>query len=93
MTNVPDEIRTALADAYRLFDISYPMNGTEEEWIQYWDKANKLIQKYGDGIPLLNMLEAYAEIIEVKLKEQRTGNKTLLWDKDEEYPYPKGEKQ
>lgn len=89
MTNVPDEIRTALADAYRLFDISYPMTGTDEEWKQYWDKANKLIQKYGDDIPLLRLLEAYAGIIETVLNQKKTDNKSMMWDPGEEYPHPK----
>ena len=89
MTNVPDDIRNALADAYRLFDISYPMTGTEEEWKQYWDKANKMIQQYGDEIPLLRLLEAYAGIIECKLNYEKTGNKSMMWDKDEDYPYPR----
>ena len=89
MTNVPQEIRDALADAYRLFDVSFLMTGTEEEWKQYWDKANKLIQKYGDEIPLLRLLEAYAGIIESRLNEQKTDNKSLLWGKDEDYPHPR----
>ena len=89
MTNVPQEIRDALADAYRLFDISFNMTGTEDEWKEYWDKANKLIQKYGDEIPMLNLLVAYAGIIETRLNEQRTGNKTLVWTKDEDYPHPR----
>ena len=89
MTNVPQEIRDALADAYRLFDVSFLMTGTEEEWKQYWDKANKLIQKYGDDIPLLRLLEAYAGIIGSRLNEQKTDNKSLLWGKDEDYPHPR----
>jgi hypothetical protein len=89
MTNVPDNIREALADCYRLFDISYPMTGTEEEWKQYWDKANKLIQKYGDDIPMLRILEAYAGIIEAVLNQKKTDNKSLMWDKDEDYPHPR----
>jgi hypothetical protein len=89
MTNVPQETRDALADAYRLFDVSYQMTGTEDDWKQYWDKANKLIQKYGDGIPMLNLLVAYAGIIETRLNEQKTGNKTLVWTKDEDYPHPR----
>ena len=89
MTNVPEKIREALADAYRLFDISYPMTGNEDDWKQYWDKANQLIQKYGDEIPMLNLLVAYAGIIETRLNEQRTGNKTLVWTKDEDYPHPR----
>ena len=89
MTNVPQEIRDALADAYRLFDVSFLMTGTEEEWKLYWDKANKLIQKYGDEIPLLRLLEAYAGIIESRLNEQKTDNKSLMWGKDEDYPHPR----
>lgn len=89
MTNVPDEIRTALADVYKLFDISFLMTGTEDEWKLYWDKANELIQKYGDEIPLLNLLEAYAGIIECQVNYRKTDNKSLLWGKDEEYPHPR----
>ena len=89
MTNVPDNIREALADAYRLFDVSYLMTGTEDEWKQYWDKANKLIQKYGDDIPLLNLLVGYAGIIENQINYRKTNNKSLMWDKDEDYPHPR----
>ena len=89
MTNVPDSIREALADAYRLFDISYPMTGSEDDWKQYWDKANVLIQKYGDDIPLLQLLEGYAGIIECAVNERKTENKSLTWNKDEDYPHPR----
>ena len=65
------------------------MTGTEDDWKQYWDKANKLIQKYGDEIPMLNLLVAYAGIIETRLNEQKTGNKTLVWTKNEDYPHPR----
>lgn len=89
MTNVPQEIRDALADAYRLFDISFPMEGTDDEWMQYWEKANKMIQKYGDDIPLLNLLTAYAGIIETVINQRKTGNKSLMWNAGEDYPHPK----
>lgn len=92
MTNVPDNIRTALADAYKLFDVSYQMTGTDEEWKQYWDKANIMIQKYGDDIPLLFLLDGYAYIIQEAVEKRNTGNAILTWDKDEEYPHPKGDK-
>lgn len=85
MTNVPDEIRTALADVYKVFDISFTMTGTEADWIAYWDKANKLVQKYGDRIPLLQLLEGYAEIIQ----HCKVGNQSLMWEKDKPYPYPR----
>ena len=88
MTNVPDKIREAWADVYRLFDVSYQMDGTPLAWIQYWDKANKLVQKYGDDIPLLELLEAVAHMI-AKFCEGREKNSSLMWDKDEDYPYPK----
>ena len=89
MTNVPQEIRDALADAYRLFDISFTMTGTEDDWIQYWNRGNELIQKYGDEIPLLRLLEAYAGIIETVLNQKKTENRSLMWAKGEEYPHPK----
>lgn len=85
MTNVPDDIRTALADAYKVFDISFKMKGTEADWIEYWNKANKLVQQYGDRIPLLQLMEGYAQIIQ----DCSVGNQSLKWEKDEKYPYPK----
>jgi len=88
MTNVPEKIREAWADVYRLFDVSYQMNGSEKAWIEYWDKANKLIQKYGDEIPLLELLESVANMIAKFCKDRET-NSSLTWDKDEDYPYPK----
>ena len=88
MTNVPDKIREAWADVYRLFDTSYPMDGSQEAWKQYWDKANALIQTYDDGIPLLELLESVAHMI-AKFVDDRNRNHSLTWDKDEDYPYPK----
>lgn len=88
MTNVPDDIRSALADAYKVFDISFTMKGTEQDWIEYWNKANNLVKRYGDRIPLLQLMEGYAQIIQ----DCSVGNQSLKWDKDEEYPYPKGGK-
>ena len=88
MTNVPDDIRSALADAYKVFDISFKMKGTEADWIEFWNKANKLVQQYGDRIPLLQLMEGYAQIIQ----DCSVGNQSLKWDKDEPYPYPRGGK-
>ena len=89
MTNVPSDFRDAIAEVYKLFDVSFTMEGTEDDWKQYWDRGNKLIQKYGDDIPILRLLEAYAGIIETHITEVKTGNKSLLWDKDEDYPHPR----
>ena len=89
MTNVPTNFREAIAEVYKLFDVSYLMEGTEDDWKQYWDKGNALIQKYGDDVPLLRLIEAYAGIIETRVSIEKTGNKSLLWGKDEDYPYPK----
>ena len=90
MTNVPDKIREAWADIYRLFDVSYGMDGSEEAWDQYWSQATELIQKYGDEIPLLFVLEGTATMIEFFVKQrEKPKNKSLLWNADEDYPYPK----
>lgn len=90
MTNVPDRIREAWADVYRLFDVSYGMDGSEQAWEQYWNRVNELIQKYGDEIPLLFVLEGTAKMIEffVKIRE-KPKNESLPWRADEDYPYPK----
>ena len=90
MTNVPEDIRTALADAYKLFDVSFRMAGTDEDWQKYWEKACELIKKYGDEIPLLVLFEGYAKVIEKAVK--RRENHSLEWKAGEDYPYPlKGE--
>ena len=89
MTNVPETIRDALADAYKLFDVNYLMKGTDTDWEQYWKRANELIQKYGDNVPMLQLLEAYAGVIECAINERKTENKSLMWDKNEDYPHPK----
>jgi len=89
MTNVPGNFRDAITEVYKLFDVSFLMEGTDEDWKQYWDRGNMLIQKYGDDVPLLHLLEAYAGIIETRLLEQKTGNKMLIWGKDEDYPHPR----
>ena len=44
MTNVPEKIREAWKDVYVLFDTSYSMDGSDEAWKAYWDKANKLVR-------------------------------------------------
>ena len=89
MTNVPQMTREALADVYKLFDVSYLMEGTDKDWEQYWGRGNKLIQQYGDSTPLLHLLEAYAGVIECAINERKTGNKSLTWGKDEDYPHPR----
>lgn len=90
VTNVPQTIRDAWTDIYRLFDIHYNMDGSEQAWTEYWNKANAIIQKYGDDVPMLEMTEAVAHLIEhfVKQREQPK-NESLPWAKDEPYPYPK----
>lgn len=89
MTNVPQTIREAWADVYKLFDLNYNMDGSEEAWIQYWKQANELIQKYGDEVPLLEMLEEVAHLLEIFVARRKTGNSVLYWGKDEHYPHPK----
>lgn len=89
MTNVPDKIREAWADVYKLFDINYNMDGSDDAWVQYWNRANQLIQKYGDEVPLLEMLEQVAHLLEIFVARRKTGNTSLYWGKDEPYPYPK----
>ena len=91
MTNVPDKIRDALADCYKLFDVNYKMDGSVKAWEQYWEAANKLVIQYGDDIPLLMLLQGYAKLLEVTVKN-RNKNQSLLWKPDEEYPYPREEK-
>ena len=85
MTNVPQNIRDAWADVYKLFDVSYGMTGSQDEWEQYWKRATELIQKYGDNVPLLGILESVAHMIETFVKQRNMPT----WDKDEDYPYPK----
>ena len=87
MTNVPTEIREALADAYKLFDISYPMTGSDDDWKQYWAKASELIIKYGDDIPLLALLEGYAAVIEKAIEKRQNKNRSFVWKAGEDYPY------
>jgi len=89
MTNVPQTIRDAWADVYKLFDLNFNMDGSEEAWILYWKQANELIQKYGDEVPLLEMLEEVAHLLEIFVARRKTGNSILYWGKDEHYPYPK----
>ena len=89
MTNVPDEVRTALADAYKLFDVSYKMKGSIEDWMKYWERANELIQKYDKDVPLLELLTAYAGIIQTLVLHKEKQNESLLWEKEQDYPYPK----
>jgi len=87
MTNVPENIREAWADVYRLFDVSYNMDGSTEAWIRFWDVGNKLIQKYGNDIPVMELLEGTAHALE-DITKRRNKNETLTWDKDEDYPHP-----
>ena len=88
MTNVPEKIREAWKDVYVLFDTSYSMDGSDEAWKQYWDKANKLVAKYGDEVPLLELLEQVAHMIEIFVARRKTGNPILYWGKGEDYPHP-----
>ena len=48
-----------------------------------------MIVKYGDDIPLLEVAEAIAHMIECFLNQRKTGNKSLVWGKNEAYPHPK----
>ena len=89
MTNVPQNIRDAWADVYKLFDVSYNMDGSEQAWEEYWNKANALIVKYGDEVPLLELLEQVAHMLEIFVAMRETGNSILYWGKGEAYPYPK----
>ena len=88
MTNVPNDIRNAWADVYKLFDVSYGMDGSPGAWEKYWNTATELVKQYGDEIPLLELFEATAHMLEIFVKRRETGNKTLYWRADEDYPYP-----
>ena len=49
-----------------------------------------MIQEYGDDIPLLNLFVGYASLLQAVFNARKPKNDTLTWDKDEDYPYPKG---
>lgn len=85
MTNVPDNVRAAWKDLYILFDTNYGMDGSDKAWEKYWGQATQLIKKYGDEIPVLEMTESIARMLD----QLCVGNHSLLWDKDEQYPHPK----
>ena len=89
MTNVPQNIRNACTDVYVLFDKSYLMDGSVQAWKEYWDKANELIQKYGEEVPLLELLEDIAHMLEIFIARRQTKNESLYWGRGEPYPYPK----
>lgn len=89
MTNVPDNVREAWKDLYILFDENYNMDGSQEAWEAYWNQASQLIIKHGDNVPMLKILEAIANMLEAFCNYRKTGNKSLIWDKDEDYPHPR----
>ncbi|MBP5442259.1 MAG: hypothetical protein J6Y60_03380 [Treponema sp.] len=91
MTNVPDYIREAWKDIYILFDSNFAMDGSEDAWEKFWLAGCELIKKHGDNVPLMEIIEAIAHMLESFVNERKTGNKTLLWDKDEDYPHPRKE--
>jgi hypothetical protein len=90
MTNVPKDIRDAWAEIYTLFDICYCMDGSEKAWEEYWGKATNLIKKYGDRVPMVDMMSSVAHMIEFFVKQrEQPKNESLPWKADEDYPYPK----
>lgn len=89
MTNVPDDIREAWKDLYILFDENYNMDGSQEAWETYWNQATQLVIKHGDNVPMLCILEAIAQMLEAFCNYRKTGNKSLVWGKDEDYPHPR----
>ena len=93
MTNVPQPIRDAWADVYTLFDVSFKMSNDDRDWQDYWGRANELVKKYGDDIPLLEMFTAVAHMLEHFIKQREKPkekpNESLPWKPDEDYPYPK----
>ena len=89
MTNVPERIREAWKEVYVLFDRSYLMEGSEDDWKQYWDSATGLVKKYGNDIPLLEILEATANALQHSVELRKNGGKMPSWGADEDYPYPK----
>ena len=89
MTNVPENIRQCWKELYILFDTNYNMDGSDAAWEQYWNTVADMIKKYGDDVPLLGVAEAIAHMIECFLNQRKTGNQSLVWAKDEEYPHPK----
>ena len=90
MTNVPEKIRSALADAYRLFDVMYATAGDGKDWEEYWKTANRMVIEYGDDIPLLALFEGYAVLLEAVFDARKPKNESLMWKAGEDYPYPKG---
>ena len=89
MTNVPPEVREGLAEAYKVFDINYKMDGSTEDWIKFWDNGNELIQKYAETVPLLELLVAYAGIIQTVVLHKEKQNESLVWESGRDYPHPK----
>lgn len=91
MTNVPQELRDFWKELYILFDTSYVMDGSDKSWETYWSKATDLIKKYGTEIDIIEMIDAVANLLK-QVIGRRNGEQTLMWDKGEPYPHPRGYK-
>ena len=86
MTNVPPEIRDMWTDLYKLFDINYRMENTEDAWNRFWNQAKEIMNKHGDPPHLMEMISTVSEMISDRMKADA---RMPEWKPDEEYPHPK----
>ena len=70
MTNVPPEIREIWTDLYKLFDIHYRMQNTEQDWKEFWKHAQEIYRKHGKNERLFEMLVLVADIISDRMKAE-----------------------
>ena len=90
MTNVPESIRDIWKDIYILFDTSYNMTGTEQDWLNFWETAKGIYAKCpSESLKrhFTDIIAAVADLLSDKQKDERMPT----WKPNEPYPYPKEE--
>ena len=69
MTNVPDPVREMWTDLYKLFDIHYLMENTDEAWASFWNDSSMLWEKHGRNSFIVDGAWIVAKYIEHRMKQ------------------------
>ena len=68
MTNVPQNIREMWTDLYKLFDMNYLMEGTDDDWKRFYLKGKELFEKYGQNPRFMDGVMFVSDMISDRLR-------------------------
>lgn len=68
MTNVPQNIRNIWTDIYKLFDLFYLMQNTEDDWNKFWTEGKRIWENSGKSHRVMEAISLVSDVIADRMK-------------------------